>query len=119
MKSLATLLIWMAGLGFALGQGSVVYFNNTFLTTGDHKVYFDFVGNGAGLVGTNYVAELYYVDPATSSLTPFADSISKFRRTTTISPGIWLGKSVTLPIGGVGVPITLNVRVWDAGSPDS
>jgi hypothetical protein len=104
-------------VGIALGQGSVVNFNNNVLTDGDHKVYFDFVGNGADVVGTNYVAELYYADPATSALTPFATSISKFRVTTTTSPGTWSGKTVTLPIGGVDVPITLEVRVWDAGGP--
>src|SRR5207248_1066260 len=100
-----------------LGQGSVVNFNNNVITTGDHKVYDDFVGNGSCLLGTNYVAELYYVDPGTSSLTPFADSISKFRITSTTSPGTWSGKAVTLPIGGVDVPITLEVKVWDQGGP--
>src|SRR5207248_3870927 len=101
-----------------LGQGSVVNFNNNVITTGDHKVYDDFVGNGSCLLGTNYVAELYYVDPGTSSLTPFADSISKFRITSTTSPGTWSGKAVTLPIEIGGVPFRASVHIWVAGSPD-
>src|ERR1043166_744937 len=119
MKSAALMLTWMASLGLAFGQGSVVDFNNNNLTDGDHKVYgcvFDF-GGGQPLLGTNYVAELYYVDPATSSLTPFAGSISRFRLSTTVFPGTWSGKSVTWPVGGVGVPLTFNVRVWDQGGP--
>jgi len=120
MKKLATLLTLMAGVSFVLGQGSQISFNNSVLTSGDHKVYFDSIGNQPGVVGTNYVAELLYVDPATSALTPFAASISKFRVTTTASPGTWSGKTVTLP-NGVGsatpdntVTLQLQVNVWDS-----
>jgi MYXO-CTERM domain-containing protein len=113
MKKAVTLLALMAGVGLALGQGSVVSFNNNGVTVGgDHKVYFDFVGNGAGVSGTNYVAELYYLNAG--SLTPFAASISKFRATSTTLPGTWSGKTVTLPVGGIDVPLTLDVRVYDA-----
>jgi len=115
MKKAVTLLTLMAGVGLALGQSVVSFNNNGVSVGGDHKVYFDFVGNGAGVIGTNFVAELYYVDPASSSLTPVAASISRFKSSTTISPGTWAGKNVTLPIGGLNVPITLEVRVWDQG----
>src|SRR5260370_15792706 len=99
MKKFVTLLTLMAGVSFVLGQGTQVSFNNSVLTSGDHKVYFDAIGAGAGVVGTNMVAELYYVDPTTSALTPWAVSLSKFRVTTTGSPGTWSGKTVTLPPG--------------------
>src|SRR5438045_764398 len=60
MKKSITLLTLLAGIGMALGQGSVVNFNNNGVAVGgDHKVYLSSVGNGSGLVGTNYVAELY------------------------------------------------------------
>ncbi len=100
-----------------LGQGTQISFNNSVLTSGDHKVYFDAIG-GPLAVGTNMVAELYYVDPTTSALTPWAVSISKFRVTTTASPGTWSGKTVTIPPGS-GAPdnaltLQLQVNVWDS-----
>jgi len=116
MKTPATLLILLAGVRFALGQGSQVSFNNSVLS-GDHKVYFDSVGQGP-VVGTNFVAELLYVDPATSALTPWAPSISRFRVTTTASPGTWSGKTVTLPVGSPvpdnSVTLQLQVNVYDS-----
>ena len=116
MKKLTTLLTLMAGVGIALSQGIVNFNNNGVPTPPDHKVYFDFVGHLPGVVGTNYLAELYYVDPADSVLKPVAVSISKFRVTSTGSPGTWSGKTVTFPagIGGVNTPVTLVVRAWDS-----
>jgi len=113
MKTLASMLALMAYVGLSYGQGSVVNFNNNGVAVGgDHKVYFGTVG-GVPVTGTNYVAELYYLDPVTSSLTPFTASISKFRVTTTSSVGTWSGKTVTVPIGGLDQQITLDVKVWD------
>lgn len=116
MKKLATLLTLMAGIGFALGQGTTMSFNNNGVATGgDHKVYFDSVGNQPGVVGTNYWCELFYVDTtAGNALTPLASSISKFRVTSTASPGTWSGKTVTVPIGGQTIPLTVEIHVWDA-----
>ncbi len=100
------------------GQGSWVSFNNNGVPVGgDHKVYFDSVDPaGPPVVGTNYVAELYYAPgpPDDGSLTPFVPSISQFRQPFTTVPGTWSGKSLTLPIGGFEIPIILNVRVWDS-----
>ncbi len=88
MKSPAILLTLLACVGLALGQGTTINFNNHGVAVnGDHKVYFDQVGNQPGVVGTNYWAELFYVDPTTSALTPWPPSISKFRVTSTLSPG--------------------------------
>ena len=88
--------------------------NNGVNVGGDHFVYIYSPG-GAKLVGTNFVAELYYGAAGTepANLTPLVSSISKFRVTSTSSPGTWSGKTVSLPIGGIGVPVTLNVKVWD------
>ncbi len=118
MKKLATLITLMAGVGFAFGQaGTTLNFNNNGVAVGgDHKVYFDSVGNQPGVVGQNFQAELYYVDPVTSSLTPWAASISKFRVTSTASPGTWSGKTVTLPPGNglPSSPIQVDVVAWDS-----
>lgn len=112
MKKLTTLLALLAGVGFAFGQNTVVNFNNNNLTAPpDHLVYLDTVG-GTKLVGTNFYAELFYVNGG-GSLTEFAASQSRFRVTTTTSPGTWSGKSVTIPQGGPGIAMQLNVRVWD------
>ncbi len=119
MKSPIFLLALLAGMGLAQGQGSQINFNNNGIAVGgDHKVYFGSVGDGAGVVGTNFWADLLYVDPATSALTPWAPSISKFRVSTTASPGTWSGKTVTIPPGN-GMPnnaltLQLEVIVWDS-----
>jgi hypothetical protein len=112
MKKLVTLLTLMAGASLGLSQGNVNFNDNVNLPAGfDHKVYSDVVG-GTKLVGTNWVAELYSGADA-SSLAPIASSISKFRVTSTSQPGTWNGKSIALAGGGVGVPMTLDVKVWD------
>ncbi len=116
MKKLATLLTLMAGVGFALGQGTLVNFNNNGVASGgDHKVYFDTVGVLPAVTGTNLSAELFYADPVSGVMTPFAASISKFRVATTAVPGTWSGKTVTLPAGTplIGGSILLEVVVWD------
>src|SRR5262249_18886343 len=97
------------------GQGTVYFANRIGVDPAvDTLVFVDFVG-GTPLVGTQYAAELYYgaagADP--SSLTPLPTSLTSFRDPSTPSPGTWIGKYVDLPIGGVGAPVTLNVRVWD------
>src|SRR5260221_9018349 len=114
MKTTTTHLILMAGVSLTLGQGRTINSNNNGVRFGgDHKVYFDI--NQNGVVGTNYWAELFYVDTtAGNALTPLASSISRFRVSTTLSPGTWSGKTVTIPIGGIGVPITVEVHVWDS-----
>lgn len=102
----------MAGVSLGFSQGSVNFNDNVNLPAGaDHKVYADVLG-GTKLVGTNWVAELYAGTDA-ASLAPIASSISKFRVTSTSQPGTWNGKTVTYAFGGVGVPVTLEVKVWD------
>jgi hypothetical protein len=96
------------------GQGSVL-FRNTEPQGGDHLVYSDFVG-GTKLVGTNFAAELYYGSDGAdvTALVPLPSSVSYFRSPNPSGPGTWSGTLVDLPIGGVSIPITLDVRVWDS-----
>jgi hypothetical protein len=108
---------WVFSLGIVFtgyGQGTVLFINSE-VVGGDHLVYLDFVG-GTALLGTNFVAELYYgasgTDP--SMLIAFPSSISSFRMNGDLRPGTWSGSKVLeLPIGGVNVPLTFDIRVWD------
>jgi len=94
----------------AFAQGTVNFGNSG----GAPLVYLGDPLTGVKLVGTNYVAELY-AGPVGGALQPVTSSIAKFRISTTASPGTWTGKSSqALPLGGVGVPVSLAVRVWDA-----
>ena len=94
----------------AIAQGTVNFRNNLLFPKA--LVYLGDPSANIPLVGTNYVAELWAgVDQ--SSLAPVSGSISQFREPTTTAPGTWIGKTLRLPIGGVNVPITLQMRVWD------
>jgi len=92
------------------------------------------------LVGTQYKAELYYLDTTTSTLKPLPATLSSFKASTTSEPGTWSGPAanISLPTGyggvdvtddpagtfaeagdgtGVGAgyyPVTLRVRAWDS-----
>lgn len=107
-------------------QVNTVYFQNygTFPTPADRLVYRDFVG-GTKLVGTNFVAGLWY-NPGTDAgsvdgrIAPErglqTGALCPFRAPATTLPGTWS----TLPgpirvLDGVGVGETaiLQVRVWD------
>src|SRR6185369_4727134 len=132
-RILASMLVLAAGIGRAAAQGAihnpgVVTFQNTETAGANHKVY-QFPG-GEFLVGTQWVAELYYLDTGTGSLNPIVASISHFKTSTTTAPGTWSGPPVpvNLPLGYGGVdvfddgsgetgdfyPVTLAVRVWDS-----
>jgi len=148
MKKLATLLTLMAGVGFAFGQNVIhnpglVSFQNT--ETQKQGVSGHLVTNFNGstrtlLVGTQYAAELYYMDTTSNSLQPIPASLSQFRLSTTSSPGTWNGPAVNVPLpagyGGVDYfedgsgevgggdltapgyyPIILAVRIWDTTGP--
>ena len=114
MKFKFVILAMLAQSFTCFGQGTV-NFNNNISVGGDHLVYLDIPLGSNPVVGTNYVAELYYGPLGTpeSSLIPLASSLSHFRITSTTSPGTWSGKTVTLPIGGVNIPISVEVKVWD------
>jgi hypothetical protein len=71
--------------------------------------------SSAPLVGTNYVAQLYYGPEGTpaGSLVPVTSSPAQFRPPTTMKPGTWLGGYRTLQGMAIGQVATLQVRVWD------
>ncbi|MCI0748723.1 MAG: hypothetical protein L0Y58_25220 [Verrucomicrobia subdivision 3 bacterium] len=92
-------------------QGTVTFVNSgTFPTIADRLVY-DI--DGSPLVGTNYVAQLYYGADA-SSLQAHTAAPSRFRLPTTASPGTWSGGTRTLTGFGAGSTVAMQVRVWDS-----
>jgi len=142
----------MAGIGLALGQPVVVVthlpgqviFQNT-ETPRAPGVPSHLVTNidGTLLIGTQFKAELYYLDTDTGSLVPIAASLSSFRSSTTSRPGTWNGPALlNLPTGYGGIdvldingnpqeagdgtgeglgyyPVALAVRVWDSTTGDN
>jgi len=138
----------MAGVGLSFGQSVIGYnpgiinFQNT-ETTKAPGVTTHLVTNSDNtlLVGTQYKAELYYVDSTTSSLVPFAATISSFKSTTALTlKGTWNGPAnpLVMPAGYGGIdladdgaggfveagdgsgtgpgyyPVPMVVRVWDS-----
>jgi len=111
------LLLLAAAASTAVCQGNLVFLNNVPFQTpdptgGNRLVYLDAIG-GTKLVGTQYLAELYY-GPDAGSLQPLPTAIAHFRVPTTLQPGTWNSSQpdVILP-GFVGNQVTLQVRVWD------
>jgi hypothetical protein len=130
MKKLIPLLLLLGGAVSGFAQGTVNFRNNVQATpdpvnpNGAHWVYA--AGSpidsttGVGLVGTQYVAELY-AGTSAGSLTPITASISRFRQTTSSNVGRWgtatiagvANDSVVLPgILPAGTAF-LQVAVWN------
>ena len=97
------------------GQGTVNFANSpaVFFDGVDRYVYLDFVG-GTRLVGTNYVAELWYGSDA-NSLAAIAPPVAPFRDVMpdSVVAGVWSGDTRTLQGFGSGDVLTLQVKVWD------
>src|SRR5881397_306890 len=94
MKALFTALILLMATTAALAQVTVTFVNSgSFPTMADRLVYNGLTGQP--LVGTNFVAQLYYGADA-SSLQPHTAAPSRFRNPTTASPGTWSGGTRTL-----------------------
>jgi hypothetical protein len=112
MKPFALILFSLVGAFGAVAQ--TVDFNNTrtFATTADRMVR---TFNGLGLVGTDYVAQLYYGANA-GSLTPVTSNPVRFRNVPSTDPlaGTWSGATRTLTGFNSGDVVTLQVWVWDA-----
>ena len=148
MKNLVTLATLMAGVGLAVGQPiihnpGIVNFQNTESTKAP-GVPSHLVTNavsGTLLVGTQYKAELYYMDTTLNSLQPIVATLSSFKSTTATSLlGTWNGPANPIPLpagyGGIDVqddgaggfieagdgtgtgtgyyPVVMMVRVWDS-----
>ena len=102
----------VTSIDVSLGQG--VDFSNTlpFVTPADRRVY---ASDGLPLVGTHFVAQLYY-GTAASSLTPLTTSPVQFRNVSVTDPlaGKWVGAHRLLEGMMSGQVATLQVRAWDA-----
>ena len=109
MKKLIPFLVLLVGVTGAMAQG-VVNFNNNVLQAPPSRLVLS--DTGAPLVGTNWAAQLYYGTTA-DSLQAHTALPSRFRVTTTMSPGTWSGGNRTLAGGGVGTTLFMQVRVWD------
>jgi hypothetical protein len=90
--------------------------NVTFATQADRLVR---DVDGSLLVGTNFFAQLYWdlnlsnVGNSDPFGTAVATSPARFRPTTTMSPGTWIGGNRTIGYPG-GQSGTLQVRAWDS-----
>jgi hypothetical protein len=120
MKKLIPFLVLLVGVTGALAQGTVTFVNSgSFPTTADRLVYLDPDNNPSTanppMVGQNYVAQLYYGADA-GSLAAHSAAPSRFRVSTTGSPGTWVGGTRTLTGFTSGQTVTMQVRVWDAGN---
>jgi hypothetical protein len=102
----------------AFAQTAYFDFNNTrtFTMPADRRVYLDYVG-GTKLIGTNYVAQLYYGSDA-NSLNSVTSNPVQFRNVavTNLLAGTWSGRTAILTGFSPGDTVTLQVRAWDRNS---
>lgn len=109
-----TVTFGLALLSALTALGQTVDFNNTrtFSTAADRRVYDWTFGP---LVGTHFVAQLYYGANA-GSLTPVTSTPVRFRNIPSSDPlaGTWAGVTRTLTGFNPGDIVTLQVWVWDA-----
>jgi len=114
-------LIALAAIAWSsFGQGTVD-FNNKSSVLGTNNDYLVRFPDGSPVVGTNYVAQLYYgpVGAEADSFTAVACPPARFRIPTTSLPGTWRldqpPPSIPTPYGIDGITdILLQVRVWDS-----
>jgi hypothetical protein len=101
----------LIGFDFSVqAQGAVDFRNSVQFVTATDRLVRDV--SGTPLVGTNYLAQLYYgANP--SSLNPVTDAPAPFRPATHSSPGTWTGGTRILWGFSPGQIVTLQVRVWD------
>lgn len=85
--------------------------NRVFGVEADRKVYFS---DGTPIIGTSFLAQLYYGVSA-DSLSPVLALPRSFRNILPSDPlaGTWFGTTRTLDGFSPGDTVTLQVRVWD------
>lgn len=112
MRKLIALFAVTVVAASALAQGTVNFNNNVWETTTPRRVMDRL---GAPLVGTDYVAQLYFGTAGTvdTSLTAIG-GVARFRVGTTSQPGTWSGGTRTLTGITAGQTARLQVRVYDA-----
>lgn len=111
MKKLIAIAALVTTACATFAQGTVDFNNRNLGTANDYLVRF--ADTLAPVVGTKYVAQLYYgatVDSLTAVGAP-----ALFRIETTTSPGTWSGGTRAIPsLDAVGKSTVLQVRVWDS-----
>jgi len=112
MKKILLVIAGLLAFVASWAQGVVDFDNENLKPPPNPRVRFS---NGAGVVSTNYVAQLYYGSATSSdtSLTPVADPPAHFDHPPTIRPGYWLGGMRTLAGFDPGDTVRLQVRVCD------
>ena len=110
------LAAWLVALGASTGvfaQGVVTFANNVLSSPPDRYVP---SWDGTRLTGTHFAAQLYYSTQSASSLAAHTAAPNRFRAAGSSLAGTWsttTGANRTLNGGGVGVPVWMQVRVWD------
>ena len=115
MKKTVLLLAFLscaAESGLSQGQ---VSFNNNGLLAGNPPSIQVFNIDGGPLIGTNWVAQLYYGawGSPESSLIAVDHEPAHFRMPTTTNPGTWAGGTRTLVGFSEGDALVLQVKAWD------
>jgi hypothetical protein len=116
MRKLIALFAVTVVAASALAQGQVDFQNRLFNTAGDRLVYNTLSSGGAALVGTSFVAQLYFGTQGATSLAPADLAPIRFRAATTTYPGTWGAAPGYATLAGIaiGQTATLQVRVWDS-----
>lgn len=118
MRKLIALFAVTVVAASALAQGQVDFQNRLFNTAGDRLVYNTVPSGGAALVGTSFVAQLYFGAQGAPENSLVAASLApiRFRAATTTYPGTWGAAPGYATLAGIaiGQTATLQVRVWDS-----
>jgi hypothetical protein len=113
VKKLISVLALTVLAASAHAQGVVTFANNVIANS---TPYILDANNGmARLTGTQWAAQLYYGTSA-SSLAAHTAAPNRFRAAGSSLAGTWsttTGANRTLTGGGVGVPVFMQVRVWN------
>ena len=109
------LVAWWVAFSASVGahaQGVVTFANN--VITPNTPYVLD--SSGARLTGTQYAAQLYYSTTTPQSFAAHTAAPNRFRAAGSSLAGTWsttTGANRTLAGGGVGVPVWMQVRVWN------
>lgn len=112
MKKLIPFLALAVLATGAYAQGVITFANNV-LTPTPYVLDQD---RTTRLTGTQWAAQLYYSTQSASSLAAHTAAPNRFRPAGSSLAGTWAtttGANRTLTGGGVGVPVFVQIRVWD------
>ena len=112
VKKLISVLVLTVLAASAHAQGVVTFANNVITQNTPYARDSD----GSRLVGTQWAAQLYYSTTTPQSFAAHTAAPNRFRAAGSSLAGTWsttTGANRTLTGGGVGVPVWMQVRVWD------